>query len=567
MTYKRKLIANFMLLFAFFTVAVMFMQYSREKSYKTESLENQLYGYSHIVDRYIQTNGLDDPDDLSDIMPKKLRITVIENKGKVLFDDNSQGIEITENHITRPEIRESVMNKFGTTIRTSDSTGEKYFYLATSFDDYFVRVALPYDVSVIAMLKGNNLYSYFILALFIVVALSLVFISDKLGQSISALRDFAISLSQGNVNKSFVFPDGELGEIGEKLVEYYRLMESSKSELKLEKDKLILHFTHSTIGIAFFSSKMEPIYYNSLFMSHLNIISDEHTLSVEDLFQLPEFSKSLNFIASGEKGVFEDNVYKNGQYFSLRTIVFEDRSIEVIFNNITDVEKTRLLKQEMTNNIAHELRTPVSSISGYLETLLDQKEMPADKRNLFIERTYTQVQRLSGLIRDISIITRIEEGHAQTESEKINIKSVVGELVEEFETCLKKKGNKIENNIKLDIFVNGNANLLYAIFRNLLDNANCYAGEGVVIKIDAFMDDANKYYFSVSDNGVGVSDEHLSKIFNRFYRIGEGRTRQDGGGSGLGLAIVRNAVLFHGGNISAKHSNEGGLEVIFSIAK
>lgn len=567
MTYKRKLIINFMLLFSFFTITVMFMQYSREKSYKIESLENQLYSYSNVIDRYIKDIWTSDSESvLGVIMPEKLRITIIDNKGKVLFDNNTQGIEITENHIDRPEIRESVANKFGTTIRKSDSTGEEYFYLATSFEEYFVRVALPYDMSLSAVLEANNIYSYFILALFIVVALSLVLISDKMGKSISALRDFAISLSQGNVNKSFVFPDGELGEIGEKLVEYYRLMESSKEDLKREKDKLILHFTHSTVGIAFFSSKMEPIYYNSLFMTHLNIISNEHTLSVEDIFQLPEFTKNLNFIASGERGVFEENVMKNGQYFHIRTIVFEDRSLEVIFDNITDVEKTRLLKQEMTNNIAHELRTPVSSVSGYLETLIDQKNMPDDKRNLFIERSYAQVQRLSGLIRDISIITRVEEGYAEVEKEKINIKTVVGEVTDEIDGCAKKKGIKIENNIKQDILVNGNTNLLYAIFRNLIENATKYAGENVKIKIDAFLDDDDSYYFSVSDNGVGVEDEYLTKIFNRFYRIGEGRTRIDGG-SGLGLAIVRNAVLFHGGNVSAKRSNEGGLEVIFSISK
>ncbi|MEG0500392.1 MAG: ATP-binding protein, partial [Rikenellaceae bacterium] len=337
-------------------------------------------------------------------------------------------------------------------------------------------------------------------------------------------------------------------------------------ELKREKDKLILHFSHSTVGIAFFSPQGKSIYSNTLFVTYLNTIAETPTIKIEDFFTMPEFAKFTEYIAKNSRGVLEDKISRNGQYFIIRVIIFEDRSIEVVLNNITEIEKTRILKQEMTSNIAHELRTPVSSISGYMETLIDQKDLSPEKRHYFLERAYIQVQRLSELIRDISIITRIEEGQAEVEHEKINISTMVKEALIELKPKIEKNGDKIENKIPDNLLVSGNSTLIYSIFRNLVDNAINYAGEKITIRLDKFFEDENFYYFSVSDSGKGIPEEHLTKIFDRFYRISEGRTRQDGG-SGLGLSIVKNAILFHGGTVSAKNRKEGGLEIIFSIKK
>ncbi len=567
MTYKKKLLANFLAIFTLFAILVIFIQYSRERSYKQDSLESNLIAYSDIIYNYlsIQTDDSSKYDRLKNILPEELRITVINNNGEVIFDNNKQGIAITDNHSDRPEVMTANVNGVGRTIRKSDSTGREYFYLAKKFDNYFVRVALPYDLNIRTLLKGDNLYIYFIIALFIIVAFSLLMISDKLGRSISALRDFAFSLSNGNINRNFIFPEGELGEIGQKLVENYRSLESGREELRIEKDKLIKHFTYSTAGIAFFSSQKKAIYNNSLFMSNLNMITDEHTLNTEDIFSINEYAKSLEFISSNQLGVFEDVITKNGLFFNLRTIVFDDGSIEIILNNTTNEEKNRRLKQEMTSNIAHELRTPVSSISGYLETMLEC-ELEPQKSRQFIERTYSQVQRLAGLIRDISIITKIEEKQTEVEQEKINVRNISNDVIEELSEEITKRGVTIENNLPTSALVKGNSNLLYAIFRNLIDNSLNYAGDGITIKINLFMEDSNFFYFSLSDNGKGVSEKHLPRIFDRFYRVSEGRTRKDGG-TGLGLAIVKNSVLFHGGTVSAKKSAEGGVEVIFTIAK
>lgn len=569
MTYKKKLLFNFFAIFAVFTFVIIILQYNRESKYKKELLRSNLAAYTTILNNYIESENGDvniSYAPMVKILPHDLRITIIDKKGAVIFDNNNQGIAVTENHLARPEISSANINKYGTVIRESATTGEKYYYLATSFNNYFIRLALPYDMNMQILLKADNLYIYFILALFIGVFLSLILLSDRMGRSISALRDFAFSLSNGKIDDRVIFPEGELGDIGEKLVENYRSLERSKEELKREKDKLILHFSNSTVGIAFFSSTRKSIYSNTLFVTYMNTIADTPTIKIEDFFSIPEFTKYTEFIAKNSHGVLEDKINKNGQYYIIRVIIFEDRSVEVVLNNVTEVEKTRILKQEMTSNIAHELRTPVSSISGYMETLIDQKELSPEKREYFLERAYIQVQRLSELIRDISIITRIEEGQAEVEKEKINLSTMVKEALIELKPKIEKSCDKVENNIPDNIYVSGNSTLLYSIFRNLVDNAINYAGEKIEIRLDKFFEDEDFYYFSVSDNGKGIDDEHLTKIFDRFYRVSEGRTRQDGG-SGLGLSIVKNAILFHGGKVSAKNRKEGGLEIIFSIKK
>lgn len=226
--------------------------------------------------------------------------------------------------------------------------------------------------------------------------------------------------------------------------------------------------------------------------------------------------------------------------------------------------KYREMKQQMTNNIAHELRTPVSSIRGYLETLTTCPDIDPARKQIFIERAYAQSIRLSDLIRDIALITKIEEASSQLVKEKVNVREIMAEVLEEFKDKIADKGINIENMLPPDLEIEANRTLVFAIFRNLVENSLKYAGDHITIHIECSGRKSDLYQFKYYDTGKGVSREHLKRIFERFYRIQEGRTR-DAGGSGLGLSIVRNAVLFHGGDISALAHHGGGLEYRFSL--
>ena len=220
----------------------------------------------------------------------------------------------------------------------------------------------------------------------------------------------------------------------------------------------------------------------------------------------------------------------------------------------------------MTNNIAHELKTPVSSIRGYVETLLEQSNIPQDKQRFFLERTYAQIIRLSDLIRDIALITKTEEASELFVREQVNINNTLQDAIADLHEQIIAHGITVKNEINPQITIEGNKTLVYAIFRNLIENSIHYAGDNITIGINNYTEDNDFYYFSYYDTGRGIEESHLNRIFERFYRVGEGRSREDGG-SGLGLSIVKNAVLFHKGDISAKNRKDGGLEFIFSLKK
>ncbi|MCD8313921.1 MAG: ATP-binding protein [Bacteroidales bacterium] len=235
-------------------------------------------------------------------------------------------------------------------------------------------------------------------------------------------------------------------------------------------------------------------------------------------------------------------------------------------NKTIDDEKVkyREMKRQMTSNIAHELRTPVSSIRGYLETLSTCKDIDEEHRQMFIDRAYAQAIRLSDLIRDIALLTEIEVGRGGLGTEKVSVREVFSDALEEFKDRIQTSGDYVENLLPHSMEITANKTLLTAIFSNLVENSLKYAGDHVTIHIECTVrkngDCAFKYY----DTGVGVPAEHRKRIFERFYRVSEGRTR-DAGGSGLGLSIVRNSVVFHGGEIEAVAHHGGGLEYRFTL--
>ena len=240
------------------------------------------------------------------------------------------------------------------------------------------------------------------------------------------------------------------------------------------------------------------------------------------------------------------------------------------------------LKQEMTTNIAHELKTPVSSVRGYLEILLGPHPVDDERRRYYLERSYSQTLRLSDLIRDVSIINKIEESADLFPRTVLDVSVVASEAIDELSDRAAAAGISIENRLPsasaLDgnrqyaaMPLNGNRELIYCIFRNLVENSVIHAGEGRRIVLETYNPGSltgfdTHYFIHYYDDGPGVPDEYLSRLFDRFVRIDEGRSRRNGG-SGLGLSIVKHAVLFHGGEIYAKNRAEGGLEFYLSLKK
>ena len=228
-------------------------------------------------------------------------------------------------------------------------------------------------------------------------------------------------------------------------------------------------------------------------------------------------------------------------------------------------ESENKMRRELTHNIAHELKTPVASILGYTETILDNPDITDETRDLFIQRTHAQAERLTSLLQDISTLNRMDYASNMIAMGHVDVAEIVAEIEQEVSISLDRKEMEFHNCLPQSIVVRGNSSLLYSVFRNLFDNAINYAGNGTTIELTA-QNKEDSWGFTFSDNGQGIADEHLSRIFERFYRIDKGRSRQLGG-TGLGLSIVKNAVVLHGGTITARRGENGGLYFDFTLRK
>lgn len=228
-------------------------------------------------------------------------------------------------------------------------------------------------------------------------------------------------------------------------------------------------------------------------------------------------------------------------------------------------EKENRMRRELTQNIAHELKTPVASILGYTETILDNPAISNDMSRQFIVRTHSQAQRLTALLQDISTLNKMDYAPDLLKMERVDVSALFADIVQETALAIDARQMTLRNYLPQDIIVQGNPSLLYSIFRNLVDNAVSYAGQGSVVEVSA-VEQPSHWRFTFKDNGIGIPAEHLPRIFERFYRIDKGRSR-DMGGTGLGLAIVKNAVLLHGGNIAISNAEPSGLKFEFTLSK
>lgn len=238
----------------------------------------------------------------------------------------------------------------------------------------------------------------------------------------------------------------------------------------------------------------------------------------------------------------------------------------------SEEEKTRI-KRQLTQNAAHELKTPTASIHGYLESILSNPNMPPEKRQHFLERCYAQSERMSKLLLDMATLTKLDEkddGRSWRHDEEMtDVRPLIENVLEDTALQLAEKGITPQTELPGMILVPGDPTIIYSIFRNLVDNTIAYATGATMIRITCHeknIDSIPCYEFTVSDNGPGVSPTHLDRIFERFYRVDKGRSRKLGG-TGLGLAIVKNAVATHHGTAKAELTPGGGLTIVFTLAR
>ena len=574
--FSQRLFWSVFFMFLGFTVCFLLFQYQREREFAQEKLNNVLSNYNYQLFRKCQQSTDINKTVISfmdDIPQKDLRVTIIDPSGDVLFDNS--GTDEFNNHNDRSEVRKARLYNEGVAIRSSESTGKRYFYSASNIGGYIYRSALPYDPYVRGILTVNKDFIYFMALMTLIFFFVLSRFTFSIGKTISKLRDFALNVEKDRMPAvDYVFPNDELGDISQNIVTLYHRQQKAKNELSMEREKLIKHFQYSKEGFAMFTSEGREILSNILFIQFINVISDTQIHQVEDVTDIAELEPIRTFLNKNirnlnrKKKVLRESVTidKNGKIFLIECILFLDNSYEISINDISRQEEESRMKRQLTQNVSHELKTPVSSIQGYLETILSNPDLSPDKRQFFLERCYSQSTRLTGLLRDISVLNRLDEASEMFDLTEVNITKLIAEIQKECSQDMEEKHITSEIILPGDPTVFGNNSLLYSIFRNLYDNAIAYAGENIRITVNCYKEDPKYYYFSFSDNGVGIPEEHINRIFERFYRVDKGRSRKIGG-TGLGLSIVKNGVNFHKGQISAKSSPGKGVTFFFTLKK
>ena len=466
-SFQKNLLVSIGGIFLLYSICFGIYQHQREKDYKTDIMHSRLQMYNYEMMQTLGNDSILNQDLFREYINRHhingLRITVINNHGKVLLDSHEAATHSLENHLKRKEIQEALRSGNGYDIkRTSASTNDTYFYSATKFGNIIIRSAIPYSTDLLRSLQADNTYIYFAILLTVLLGIVLYFNTKRISSHIGYLQEFAKKAENGSELDHELerrLPDDELGDISHTIITLYWKLRHS------EEDK-------------------------------------------------------------------------------------------------------ERIKRQLTQNAAHELKTPTASIHGYLESILDNPEMPADKRQHFLERCFAQSERMCKLLLDMEQLTKLDERpHVmQKENNKrvaLDIVPIIHNVLEDTALQLLEKGFSVDIQIPKKIMIFSSQlepeGAIYSIFRNIIDNAIAYAAGATKITIKY-----NDGVFSLADNGQGVPAEHLPHLFERFYRVDKGRSRKLGG-TGLGLAIVKNTVAAHGGWVMAESTPGGGLTIRFSL--
>ncbi|MCH3964065.1 MAG: cell wall metabolism sensor histidine kinase WalK [Clostridium sp.] len=493
-----------------------------------------------------------------------LRGTYIDKKGDVISDSEEYGKKL-ENHNSRKEIEDARKYGTGYDVRVSATTNKKTLYFATmTGDGDIVRSAMTMQ-----MIKGLEMtyYKYYILVMILSILLSSIFItrlSHSLVAPVKKLQEITRSMADGNLDRRVkIDRKDEIGKLADTFNNMAERLQSTLNDSINQNNKLEAILKSMDSGVIAIDTNYRIIminpYAEEIFGINSEIIGRNLMDSIRD-FEL-------------------ENVFKNddNKYREIKIIWPRERNLRIktadIINNsrnkigtvavvqdITDIKKLENMRSEFVANVSHELKTPLTSIKGFSETLryVDDTE----NKNKFIDIINDEADRLTRLIDDTLTLSHIENNRDRI-VEKIDVVSEIKSVCYLVDTAARKKNIKIITEFSKSLYIYGNKDKFKQMMINLVDNAIKYSDNGGQVKITASSED-EVCVIEVEDNGVGISKEHQERLFERFYRVDKARSRSQGG-TGLGLAIVKHIVMGFAGSIKVESEIGKGSKFIVRI--
>ncbi|MGE5586356.1 MAG: two-component system histidine kinase PnpS [Bacillota bacterium] len=493
-----------------------------------------------------------------------LRVTVISPSGVVLGDSEEEPGTM-ENHATRPEVLESLKTGTGMAVRYSTTLGARLRYVAmpvTSADGErivgFVRLAIP--LSEVDQLV--RIIRRFILHASVVAALTAVALSVLLARNVgSPLRDMAEAareIARGDFRRKIrVASRDELGQLGDAFNYMAAELEHNITELSERKNRMETILAAMADGVIAVDPSGRILLVNRAACEMLGI-SEERARGryVLEAVRNHDLAESLESARRGEADTREIRLRSPRQAYVgvLSAPIFEKEkdSMEgavAVLHDVTELRRLEQIRTDFVSNVSHELRTPVTSIKGFVDTLLDGAMEDRETLRRFLGIISHETDRLTQIISDLLELSRLESKGTGMRKNPVSLRAVVDAAL----GIVHDKAQQRDIDITVDIDpafppVAADEALLVQVFVNLLDNAVKYTPEGGHVRVNACrVEGATRV--DVSDTGIGIGPEHLPRVFERFYRIDKARSRQLGG-TGLGLSIVKHIVERHGGQVS-----------------
>ncbi|MCX4257870.1 MAG: ATP-binding protein [Oscillospiraceae bacterium] len=482
------------------------------------------------------------------------RITLIAADGTVLADTAAEAADM-ENHSDREEIRQAFEKGAGESVRYSDTLTEKTVYYAMLLDDGNVLRVSTTQYTVPAVLLG---LSQPVAVIIIFAFLLSLFLSARTAKSIVKPIN-ALDLDSTENNDAYE----ELAPLLKKIAVQKRTIGSQLKEAGRRQEEFRLITENMREGFLVIDSGANLLTYNSAALKLLEI-AEPVGGSVLTLNRTKSFREAVERVL--ESGHSESEITLNGRMYSLiaNAVLNEEKIIGavIVILDVTESAKREQLRREFTSNVSHELKTPLTSISGFAEILKSggaSEETVAD----FSSSIYDEAQRLIALVSDIIKISQMDEGYVQFEKEKVDLFALAEEIAERLKSSADRKNVRISVlGEAAEIF--GVRKILDEMIYNLLDNAVKYNKENGLADI-IVMSAGNTVTLTVRDTGIGIPKSCRDRVFERFYRVDKSRSKAVGG-TGLGLSIVKHGAAYHGAEIVLESDEGKGTSVSVKFA-